>query len=64
MLTVDDWIALKAPPRIGVLMKELRHELDKLLWLMVDSPRIEFVSSSTAANAVIEAIVKLISSET
>jgi hypothetical protein len=31
VISVDEWIKFRAPPEIGVLVRELRRELDELL---------------------------------
>lgn len=38
-VAVDDWIRFTAPAKVGVLARELRKELDHLLFLKVRAPR-------------------------
>jgi ATP-dependent RNA helicase DHX57 len=55
IVSVSDWIKLRAPPRIAALVKALRREADRLLWQKVEDPSIDIFSSP-----VIEALLRLL----
>jgi ATP-dependent RNA helicase DHX57 len=45
MLVVDDWASFKSPARIGVLVRELRIELARLLGKKIEDPGLEISKS-------------------
>ena len=45
MLIVDDWASFKSPARIGVLVRELRVELARLLERKIEDPALEISKS-------------------
>ncbi|CAK4072233.1 unnamed protein product [Aphanomyces euteiches] len=58
LILVDEWIKFQAVARIGVLVKALRHQLDRLLLLKVSDPTLDLSKS-----AVIDAICDLLITE-
>lgn len=40
-IAIDEWISFRAPPRTGVLFKQLRAELDRLLLDKIEKPHLE-----------------------
>eukprot|EP00940_MAST-03C_sp_MAST-3C-sp2_P001817 g1817.t1 len=60
VVTVDDWLAFRASPKVAVLMKLLRRKLEKLLRKKIKRPN-EDVSSAGAH--VIDAVDALFASE-
>jgi len=58
VVKVNDWIKFSTPGRIGVLIKQIRVELDKLLEAKIDDPLLDIASSS-----VIDAISLLITKD-
>jgi ATP-dependent RNA helicase DHX57 len=45
MILVDDWASFKAPARIGVLVRELRAELARLLARKIEDPQTDMSQS-------------------
>ncbi|ELR25721.1 helicase conserved Cterminal domain containing protein [Acanthamoeba castellanii str. Neff] len=58
IIKVDDWIQFRADPRIAVLTKELKVELDKLLTAKISDPTFDISHSG-----LIEVITQLISTD-
>lgn len=58
IIKVDNWAAFKAPARIGVLVRELRHEVSQLLWKKIQDP-----STDLAQSKLIDAMHQLLSSD-
>lgn len=54
-LVLDDWVHFTAPARIGVLVRELRRELEAVLQAKIETPSLDISSSP-----VIEAILLLL----
>ena len=44
-ITVDGWIRFRANPKVGVLVRELRNQLDKLLLHKFDDPSLDLSTS-------------------
>ena len=44
-IAVDDWIKFRANPKVAVLVKELRSELDKALLRKFDDPSVDLGES-------------------
>ena len=57
-LVLDQWMYFQAPARIGVLVRELRRALDKLLIEKIENP-----SLSLSNSPVIDAILLLLRSD-
>ena len=45
MIIVDDWASFKAPARIGVLVRELRSEVARLLDEKIEDPTMNIAGS-------------------
>ena len=58
MILVDDWASFKAPARIGVLVRELRAELARLLAQKIEDPQTDMSQSK-----LIDAMHQLLSSD-
>ena len=58
-ITVDGWIEFDAAPRVGVLFRQLRAELDRLLLQKLATPDLEF----ELAGRTIGTIVSLLQEE-
>ena len=58
LITLDGWIKFRVASRVGTLLKQLRHHLDRLLAAKVDRPSLS-VSSTTSP--VLDAITRIIS---
>jgi len=56
-IAVDDWIRFRANPKVAVLVRELRSELDKLLIQKFDDPSIDLGESD-----VVREILNLVNS--
>lgn len=54
-VTVDGWASLAAPPKVGVLVRELRQLLDRLLAAKLEDPALEL-----AAHPVVRAATELL----
>ena len=59
LIAVDKWIEFEAAPRVGVLFRQLRAELDKLLLQKLATPTLELEK----AEGVVEAVVTLLQEE-
>lgn len=57
-ITVDDWARLKAPPKVGVLVRELRKLLDDLLAAKLEDP-----SKNLGDHPVAKAMLELLSTD-
>jgi ATP-dependent RNA helicase DHX57 len=55
LLVLDGWLELRAPARIGVLVKEVRQALDALLAMKIEDPSLDI-----SANPLLELVVALI----
>ncbi|KAL6067310.1 DEAH (Asp-Glu-Ala-Asp/His) box polypeptide 57 [Balamuthia mandrillaris] len=60
IVVVDDWIEFTVNPKVGVMMKKLRSELDKLLLQKIESPESDIF---TLGQNLLKTIIALISSE-
>ncbi len=60
LIELDQWIQFRAHPKIGVLMKQLRRELDKLLLMKIENPQ---VNLSDMGQNVIDTIATLLATE-
>ena len=58
LVKVDDWATFQAPARIGVLVKELRRRVDRLLLERIDRP-----APRLAATPIVRALIELLASE-
>ena len=58
VVRVDDWATFQAPARIGVLVKELRARVDKLLLDRINHP-----SAALASTPIVRALLELLASE-
>ena len=59
LVTVDGWIEFEASPRVGVLFRQMRQELDRLLLQKLASPTLELA----LAGRTIDTIVTLLQEE-
>lgn len=55
LITVDDWVALKAPAKVGVLVRELRKLLDDVLCAKLEDP-----SKDVSQEPVLRGILELL----
>lgn len=58
LLVVDDWMEFKAPASMGVLVRQLRAELDRELLLKIADPDFDLAGSKVVA-----AMMELLSSD-
>ena len=58
LVLVDEWASFKAPARIGVLIRELRHEVSELLGKKIANPKLQISDSR-----IIEAMHHLLSTD-
>lgn len=63
MISVDDWIVFKSKPNIANLVKELRHELDRILEEKIKEPNTVEWKGRQSTNSVLSSIVDLITTE-
>ncbi|KAK3254708.1 hypothetical protein CYMTET_36081, partial [Cymbomonas tetramitiformis] len=63
LINVDRWLQFRAPPRVAVLFKELRAELDKLLMHKIDQPDLTVAGGGAEGGSVIDTIIQLLRSE-
>lgn len=59
-LSLDRWATFKAPPRVGVLLKEIRARLDRVLSDKIERPNQDV---QTTGGPLVEAILQLLNTE-
>ena len=59
-LSVDKWAQFKAPARVGVLLKEIRQRLEKVLSDKIEKPEEDF---RVTGGPLVEAILQLLNTE-
>mmetsp|Transcript_54255 Transcript_54255/g.118311 ORF Transcript_54255/g.118311 Transcript_54255/m.118311 type:complete len:89 (+) Transcript_54255:3-269(+) len=52
-ISVDSWIEFAAPPRVAVLIKHLRREIDRLLLRKIAAPDLELAHMDETVAAVV-----------
>ena len=66
MIILDKWIKFDSPAKTGVLIKELRSQIDQLLQKKIENSKLDIYSSEenpNQPNRVINAIIELINYE-
>ena len=53
-IAVDGWIEFSAPPRVAVLFKQLRAELDKLLLAKIETPELDLPLTGRTIGTIVE----------
>ncbi len=53
-ITIDGWMEFEAPPRVAVLFRQLRAELDKLLLAKIAAPTAEAELTSRTVGAIVQ----------
>ena len=56
VITVDKWIEFGAPPRVAVLFRDLRSELDKLLLQKIAEPELELEVTGRVLGAIVQVL--------
>ena len=59
-LSLDKWATFKAPPRVGVLLKEIRTRLDRVLSDKIERPNEDVQATG---GPLVEAILQLLNTE-
>ena len=59
-LSLDRWASFKAPPRVGVLLKEIRTRLDRVLSDKIERPNEDVQATG---GPLVAAILQLLNSE-
>jgi ATP-dependent RNA helicase DHX57 len=62
-LTMDGWAEFNAPARIGVLVREMRGAVDRLLDQHIDKPVGEGEETSLSSSPVVRALLELLATE-
>ena len=58
LIAVDGWVQFRAPPSVGVFVRELRLELDRTLMAKIQDPQLDL-----AQNKVVEAVMALLATD-
>ena len=53
-ISVDGWIEFGAPPRVAVLFRQLRAELDRLLLQKIKEPKLELERTGRTVSAIVQ----------
>jgi hypothetical protein len=53
-ITIDGWMEFEAPPRVAVLFRQLRVELDKLLLAKIAAPTAEADLTGRTVGAIVQ----------
>ena len=59
----DGWAEFNAPARIGVLVREMRGAVDRLLEQHIDKPVAEGQETSLSSSPVVRALLELLATE-